>query len=174
MIIYNTPEGMIAVLSNGRKFAEYSVISLFRELYLPYFVQLIGFESPKSFFEEEYEIKTLKIDSKNNLYTVWNKALFNYSFPIPQGAKRLIIAPSEEGCKKILMKLTGFSTWDEVNKFFYIYWLDDNCPGSKRKGLRFEQKYEWKEGARGAFGFLQASKHPVFFKGGKIGDTDIA
>lgn len=174
MRVEDTKEGKIAILSNITltRYEEYSLASLFRDS-STFFAQLIGQNSPKRFLGPGYAVERIRIDSKNNLYTLWFKDKFRYKFPIPKNTSRAIVAPSVEAAEMILQKLVGIYDMGLIKEYFSISTLKDECENSDRIAFVVSQKYSG--GSRGddiVEEFKTEPRNPLFFTGGMTGVID--
>ncbi|MEC4685376.1 MAG: hypothetical protein VST71_06565 [Nitrospirota bacterium] len=179
MRVENTRDGKIAILSNPAltRYEEYSLVSLFRDSNT-FFAQLIGQTSPKRFLGPGYAVERIKIDSRNNLYTLWFKDRFRYKFPIPKNTSWAIVAPCIEAAEMILQKLVGIYDKVLMDEYFSISALEDECENSDRVALVVSQMHPGRRRRRRRRGddileeFKTEPKNPLFFTGGMTGVID--
>ena len=180
--VYETENGKIAVFSRefpAAYWEEYQVVSLFRTNSLIHFGQFIGQASLRPFLPY-HEVLRTRYDSRNSLFTVWDKQSFSYRFPFPDGAYKVIVSPSEEAAKMIFEKLVGIGEWKEIRRFFQVFTGADEGK-SGRVALYARQKYPTREEVSTATNkgemtildeFKNFPKTPELFRGGAFGGID--
>ena len=162
MTFYDTPYGMIAVISNGIQSEEYTVVSLLKsngKYGAPIFAQLMGVHNPKSYILDIYKVITTKLDAKKNLYTIYIATGFKYDFPLSRNEEVYVVSPSQKTAKSLIAKLTGLEVGD-LDSYFKISYCDDLIEGSKRVIAVIKQEQgNLKE-------FLDLKRNPAYCKRG--------